>query len=87
MSRILVVEDQLPLLNSLKKGLVEEEFQVLTASTGQEAYGILKREPCDGVILDLMLPDGDGLSLLRRLREEEFVKPAVVVLSSSLSGC
>ncbi len=41
MSRILVVEDQLSLLSSLKKGLEEENFQVLTASTGQSAYAVL----------------------------------------------
>lgn len=79
MPRIVVVEDQPSLQKSLKRGLEEEAFEVLTASSGREAYGIISREPCDGVILDLMLPDGDGLSLLQRLREEEFNKPVLIV--------
>lgn len=91
MRRIVIVEDQISLLKSLKTGLEEEEFEVLTASTGNEAYRLLQREPCDAVILDLTLPDGDGLSLLRRLRAEDFHKPVLIVtardsVSNRISG-
>lgn len=79
MPNLLIVEDQLSLLASLKRGLSEEGFQVLTASTGTDAYRVISAEPLDVVLLDLMLPDGDGLELLQRLREEEFRKPIVVV--------
>ena len=79
MPRIVVVEDQPSLSRILKRGLEEEAYEVLTASTCKDAYLILSREPCDGVILDLMLPDCDGLALLQRLREEEFTKPVLIV--------
>ncbi|MCX7421675.1 MAG: response regulator transcription factor [Planctomycetia bacterium] len=79
MARLLVVEDQNSLLLSLQKGLEEEGHTVLTAIGGSEAYLIAKREPLDAVILDLMLPDGSGLSTLRRLRDEGFVKPVLIV--------
>lgn len=79
MSRLLVVEDQKSLLLSLQKGLEEEGHEVLTAIGGSEAYLIGKREPLDAIILDLMLPDGSGLDTMRRLRDEGFVKPILIV--------
>lgn len=79
MPRIAIVEDQLSLQSSLQRGLTEEGFEVLTAGSGQTAYALLKREPVDAVLLDLMLPDGDGLSLLRQLRSESFRVPVLVV--------
>lgn len=77
--RLLIVEDQLSLLASLKRGLEEEGFEVLTASSGSSGYSIIQREPVDAVLLDLMLPDGDGISLLQRVREEDFQKPVLVI--------
>lgn len=79
MARVAIVEDQVSLQASLERGLTEEGFEVLTAATGQTAYALLQREPVDAVLLDLMLPDGDGLSLLKRLRAEEIRVPVLVV--------
>ena len=79
MPRIVIVEDQLSLQASLQRGLSEEGFEVLTAGTGQSAYALISREPVDAIILDLMLPDGDGLSLLRQLRSDEIRVPVLVV--------
>ena len=79
MSRLIIVEDQISLLMSLKKGLEEEGFEVLTASSGSEGYKLIQQEPADAVLLDLMLPDGDGMSLLQRVREEDFQKPVLVI--------
>ena len=79
MSRVVVIEDQTVLLLSLKRGLEEEGFQVFTAATGGEGYRLIQREPCDIVLLDLMLPEGDGISLLKRLREEGFEKPVMIM--------
>ena len=79
MSRLIIVEDQLSLLKSLKRGLEEEGFEVQTASTGREGYAMIRREPADVLLLDLMLPDGDGISLLKRLREEDLRTPVLVI--------
>lgn len=79
MPRVLIVEDQVSLQSSLQRGLTEEGFEVLTAGTGQNAYALISREPIDAILLDLMLPDGDGLSLLRRLRSEDIRVPVLVV--------
>ncbi|TWU51566.1 response regulator transcription factor [Rubripirellula reticaptiva] len=79
MTRLIIVEDQVSLLKSLKKGLEEEGFEVMAASSGSEGYRLIQQEPADAVLLDLMLPDGDGISLLQRIREEDFQKPVLVI--------
>jgi len=79
MARLLVVEDQSSLLQSLRRGFEEEGHVVFTAMGGTEAYVTATREPLDAVILDLSLPDGDGLSTMKRLRSEGFVKPILIV--------
>lgn len=79
MAGLLVVEDQNALLQSLRRGLEEEGHTVFTAMGGTEAYVTATREPLDAVILDLSLPDGDGLSTMKRLRSEGFVKPILIV--------
>ena len=79
MPSVLIVEDQVKLLESLSRGLREEGYVVHVAATGAAGYAIAKTELVDAVILDLMLPDGDGMTLLRRLREGGFTKPILIV--------
>lgn len=79
MARLLVVEDQNALRNSLQKGLEEEGHTVLTAMTGVEAYTLASKEPLDAILLDLLLPDGDGLQTLCQLRHDGFTKPILIV--------
>jgi DNA-binding response OmpR family regulator len=68
--RVLLVEDHKPLARSLKKGLEEEGFAVDLALDGEEAAYKARAAEYDGIILDLMLPKVDGLTLLRRWRQD-----------------
>jgi len=79
MPRLLVVEDQPKLLQSLERGLREEGYEVLTASDGQSAYEQASTNVVDAVILDLMLPKRDGMDVLRGLRSEGFTKPVLIL--------
>ncbi len=76
MTRVLIVEDQRALLDTFTRGLRGEGYAVAPAA---EARRVLKEESVDAIVLDLMLPDGDGLSLLRELRQAGFRKPIVIV--------
>ncbi len=67
--RVLIVEDQDRLRNWLKKGLEEADFAVDATGDGKEGLWYALGNSYDVVILDLMLPGMDGLSILRRLRE------------------
>ncbi len=68
--RILIVDDNAELLAMLTNILKKEGFQSLkTASCCQETRSVLKKQIPDFIILDIMLPDGDGFSLFQEIRQ------------------
>lgn len=68
--RVLLVEDHKPLLRALKRGLEEEGFAVDTAEDGEEGEYKGRTANYDAIVLDLMLPKRDGLSILREWRKQ-----------------
>lgn len=66
--RILVVEDEHKIANSLKKGLEQEAFAVDLAFTGTEGFDLASTEEYDLIILDLLLPALDGVTICKKLR-------------------
>ncbi|REJ88942.1 MAG: DNA-binding response regulator [Planctomycetota bacterium] len=79
MPELLVIEDEPKLLRILQRGLQEEGYTVVAADNGADGYRFASSKTLDAVILDLMLPDRDGLSVLRELRREGFSRPILVV--------
>jgi two-component system copper resistance phosphate regulon response regulator CusR len=73
------VEDELKTRESLAEGLRMETWNVATAETGREAIEQLDAGPVDLVVLDRMLPDGDGLAVLRHLRERGAQTPVLML--------
>ena len=67
-SRVLVVDDEAAMLRALRINLRVRKYDVATAATGREALTEAGRRPPDAVILDLGLPDLDGIEVIRRLR-------------------
>jgi DNA-binding response OmpR family regulator len=68
MPQVLIVEDERKLRESLAEGLRLEEWMVATAATGAEAMHVIASAHFDLVILDWMLPDYDGIEVLRWAR-------------------
>jgi two-component system, OmpR family, response regulator len=66
--RILVVEDEYKIAAALKKGLEQERYTVDVSYNGQDGFDLASSETYDLLILDLMLPELDGLSISRNLR-------------------
>jgi DNA-binding response OmpR family regulator len=79
MARVLIVEDQTRHLNSLRRGLEAEGYDVTVASTGEQGLGLATREEIDAIVLDLMLPGLDGMSVLRELRSVGCAKPILIL--------
>ena len=71
--RVLLVEDDARLAGMVADYLGEAGIRSAIAATGSEAQRLLKRDAFDAVILDLMLPDTDGLDLCRRIRAESAI--------------
>jgi DNA-binding response OmpR family regulator len=70
MSTILIVDDELPLLESLRIALERHHYAVLTATTGAQAVQVARQARPDLIILDVMLPQLDGFEVCRILRAE-----------------
>lgn len=79
--RVLVVEDSVRLRESLRLGLSRSGFCVDAASDGPTGLSLATTEPYDAIVLDLMLPGLDGLSVLQTLRERG-VGTDVLILSA-----
>ncbi len=71
MTRLLLVDDDPKILSMLKRGLLQEGYEVETAATGQEALRLARQSQPDLVVLDVMLPEPgpDGLAISRSLRQ------------------
>jgi DNA-binding response OmpR family regulator len=78
---VLVVEDNALVTSAMRILLEDAGFRVSTAGTLSEAHATAQRDPPAAILLDLRLPDGDGLSLLKRLQEEGAPSSVVVALT------
>lgn len=81
--RILIVEDEPRLLSVLGDGLKHAGYAVLLAPDAAEADFTLKNYPCDLVVLDLGLPDRDGLELLKSWRKQGIEIPVLILTARS----
>jgi two-component system KDP operon response regulator KdpE len=83
-TRILIVEDQPQLLRALRVNLRARQYEVLTAATGQDALAAAATSPPDAMILDLGLPDMDGLTVIGAFRS--WSAAPIIVLSGRTSS-
>ena len=77
--RILVVEDDPEIVGFLDKGLSDSGYQVASEASGEDGYLAARYNPYDLVVLDLMLPDMDGIEIARRLRQEGIRTPILML--------
>lgn len=77
--RILVVEDERKIAGFIRQGLEEHGFDVEVCGNGDDAFTLATTRPYDTIVLDIMLPGRDGLSILRGLREHKNTAPVILV--------
>jgi two-component system phosphate regulon response regulator OmpR len=77
--KILVVDDDSRIRDLLRRYLTQEGFEVLLAEDGRALTRVLAREPVDLLVLDLMMPGEDGLSVCRRLRNANDQTPIIML--------
>lgn len=80
MKKILVVDDEKPISDIIKFNMVKEGYEIVTAFDGREALEMFEAERPDILILDLMLPEMDGLEVARTIRKTSNVP--IIVLSA-----
>src|ERR1700729_810091 len=77
--RVLVVEDEKKTASFIRKALQAEGFAVDVCQRGDDALSALSATPFDGIVLDIMLPGRDGLSVLKQLRKQENQTPVLLL--------
>jgi heavy metal response regulator len=77
--RILVIEDEKKIADFIRRGLKEAGYTVDVASDGEQGYFLAETERYDLIVLDLMLPKMNGISLCKKLREENISIPVLML--------
>lgn len=83
--KILVVEDDKDLLSLINKKLTDEGFTVAAVETGRQALDFLEKGRPDLVLLDILLPDIDGLTILNEIANNPKTKDLPVIILSNLA--
>lgn len=76
--KILIVDDDMNILRLYKYELMEEGYEVLTAETGKEAMRLFDEHEPDLVSLDILIPDIDGIQLLKKMKEKRPRMPVIM---------
>ena|SRR3989344_5267614 len=84
-NKILIVEDDQDLLSLMTKKLTVEGFKVAAVATGQQALDYLTKQKPALVLLDILLPDIDGLSILNEIATQPKTKDLPVIILSNLA--
>jgi two-component system, OmpR family, alkaline phosphatase synthesis response regulator PhoP len=81
--RILIVDDEEDILELVRYNLQKEGYHTTTAKSAEDAQQLLKTEPPDLIVLDLMLPGMDGLDLCRHLKKSPVTEHIAIVMLSA----
>jgi DNA-binding response OmpR family regulator len=83
--RLLIVEDEMALLKVLKEKFLKEKYEIITATDGATALEMALRERPDIILLDIVMPIMDGITMLKKLRANEWGKDVPVILLTNLN--
>src|SRR5215813_2325655 len=85
MERVLIVDDDPDIQRLVSYNLSQAGFQVLSASTGRSALDSVQKQPPDLIILDIMMPDVDGMEVCRTLRQRENSRRIPIIMLTARS--
>ncbi len=85
MKKVLVVEDSIVQGQFIREGLEEQNYEVVLANNGKEAYGAIKQTTPDLIILDYLLPDTNGIDLCKSFKRDNSLHATPIIMFSSES--
>jgi DNA-binding response OmpR family regulator len=83
--KLLIVEDERTILNALSLKFEKENFKVSTARNGEEGLKMALKTKPDLILLDIVMPVMDGMTMLKHLRKDKWGKTAQVIVLTNLS--
>jgi DNA-binding response OmpR family regulator len=81
--KILVIDDEPDFLQMIRMRLEANNYQVLTALSGKAGLNIIKKDKPDAVLLDILMPEMDGLTLLKKIRKGHKGLPVFIITAFS----
>ena len=84
MKKILIIEDEEVLLSTLVDNFTREGLEVITANDGKEGFEVALKEHPDLILLDILMPIMDGMTMLKMLRGDSWGKDAKVIILTNL---
>ena len=81
--KILIVEDEVDILDIVKMRFTANNYAVVTASDGETALKMIREEKPDAVLLDIRMPGMDGLTVLKKIREDDKAIPVFIYTAYS----
>lgn len=81
--KVLIIEDEKKIASFIRKGLEATGFVLDVSHNGDEGFTLATTRPYDAIVLDIMLPGKDGLSILRQLRERKMAVPVILLTARS----
>lgn len=76
--KVLIVDDDIHIQRLYKEELEEEGYETIVAGTGKDALELFEKENPDVVTLDILMPDMDGITLLRKMKEQKPKTPIIM---------
>ena len=87
MYHILICDDEQDIVNALKIYLMNPDFKLFEANTGVQALEVMEREDIHLILLDIMMPEMDGISAMVKIREKSNVPIILLTAKSEDTGC
>ena len=81
--KILVVDDEVDFVEIMKLRLESDNYDVIVANNGKDALEMVKKDKPDAVLLDIMMPEIDGLTVLKKIRELDQKLPVFMITAFS----
>ena len=86
MKKILLVDDDVIMSSTLAYNLEQSGFEVVKASDGEEGLKLAIEKKPDLILLDILLPKMDGITLIKKIREDAWGKKASIIVLTNLSS-
>lgn len=83
MKKVLIVDDEIDVVEVVTVLLEHEGYEIMKAYDGKQALSVVDKEIPDLIILDIMMPEIDGVEVCRRLRQREDLKEVPIVMFSA----
>jgi DNA-binding NtrC family response regulator len=80
--RVLVVDDDPNMIKLIKFYLLKDDFEITSCSKGQDALDMLKKNNFEVILIDILMPEMDGYTLLKKMREELNIDTPVIVVTA-----